>query len=165
MHLMLCGKCDQHPCECPQTFGLTRDELEELSTLADNTGLRGELLRQKWRDRWVVGVNEAGEPLDGSHAWCALQPTPNSKVRTEIKDIIPDAYEGEQVDLYLGAYEVYEKSGKEFDWKDLMNLMPTSKNKERIKHLMMLYQIIPFSKRPKGSIPPVIILKRKQLSF
>lgn len=163
MQLILCGFCGDHPCLCYKPLGLTRNELEELSALADATGLVGEALRQKWLERYIVGEN------DGKHAWTAIEPT---KAKGHIPDIVPDDYPGESLDLYYAVFELYEKgvmelSGPPGNLCPTSKYLPTSRNRDRIKHLMMIYQIVPFSKRPKDSVPPVFFKKerRLQLSF
>ena len=145
--MLLCSVCEEHPCSCIKPLGLTRNEIEELSTMAYNTGLRGEALRAKWLSRNIVGTNEKGEPLDGTNIHRALQP---GKSKSELPEIIPEEYPGEQLDLFLAVHELYEMGALKSPpggRAPQSQLLPTHKHKERIKQLMMLYQIVPYSKR------------------
>jgi hypothetical protein len=163
MIVLLCGCCGEHPCiaiDYPP-LNLTRKELDQLEELRDQTGLRGAALRAKWNERHFVGDN------DGSHAWTAIQP---GKSSSEFRDVVPDEYPGESLDLYYAVFELYEKGVKELSGppgsrSPTSKYLPTSQNKDRIKHLMMIYQIIPWSKRPEnqqpGAIPPVVFRKKK----
>lgn len=156
--LLICGTCDEHPCLCYKPIGLTCAELEELSTLADNTGLRGDALRQKWMER-----NAPDPTCDGTHAWTAIQ---SGKSKSEIKEIVHDEYPGESLDLFYAVHELYQmgafKQPPGGRWSGSA-YMPVSQNKERIKHLMMLHQIIPWSKREGNLIPSSPLKKRKKM--